>query len=97
MVFIDTPLDVAMARRLIRDYATTAANDLPQAFEELERDLSGYLARARLPYLEMAKGVKPKSELVLDGCLTPEELAEAIIGQMTAEQGAATGVDPGRL
>ncbi len=87
MVFIDTPLDVAMARRLIRDYLSDGHDNSEQRMQSLGEELSHYLEKARLPYLEMGKGVKPKSDMVLDGCLTPTALVDKIIEKINAEQG----------
>ena len=89
MVYIDTPLDVAMARRLIRDYSSQSNDSPHKILNNLERDLTHYLEKTRLPYLEMAKSVKPNSDIILDGCLTPELLADKIIEKINEEQNAA--------
>ena len=73
-VFIDTPLDVAMARRLLRD--------MPQEGhtirEWLENELQGYLTLARRAYLEMARQVKPTCDLVIDGTQTIDAIRQEI-------------------
>ena len=73
MVFIDTPLDVAMARRLLRD-------DCP--IESLKESLSSYLDGGRTIYLQFEQQIKEKSDLILDGSLPIDDLAEAIYASL---------------
>ena len=73
MVFIDTPLDVALARRLLRGMASAE-----EAVKSIESELSSYLNGARLLYVEFQDRIKRKCDLVLDGCLRVDELAGAI-------------------
>ena len=73
MVFIDTPLDVAMARRLLRD-------DCP--IESLKESLSSYLDGGRTIYLQFQQQIKEKSDLILDGSLPIDDLAEAIYASL---------------
>ena len=77
LVFIDTPLDVAMARRLLRDFANTEAH-ADTAMRSMEVELRSYLNEARQVYLEFQDRIKLQSDLVLDGCLSPDELAGEI-------------------
>ena len=75
-VFIDTPLDIAMARRLIRDY--TGAES-----EYIIGDLSTYLSRGRNAYLNMLKTIKPNSDLIIDGSLPVDEIVNALYMKLT--------------
>ena len=75
MVYLDTPLDVAMARRILRDFYGNASTSLSQQAELLRIDLEAYLEFSRVAYLELDKQVKPKCDLILDGTLASEELA----------------------
>lgn len=72
-IFIDTPLDIAMARRVLRDMKDATG-------EEIRSDMEMYLNYARVVYVQMLKDILPSSDYVLDGAKTPEELAEEIIG-----------------
>jgi len=65
-VFIDTPLDVAMARRILRDYPVPTAAATVDAWQTLRTEMSHYLTKARYPYLEADKR-KKSCDLVLDG------------------------------
>ena len=71
-VFIDTPLDIAMARRILRDM-----NDATG--EEIREDLKMYIKYARTVYIQMLKDILPSSDYVIDGTKEIEEKAEEII------------------
>ena len=71
-VFLDTPLDVAMARRVLRDMKNASA-------DEIRADLENYLKFARIAYLQMLKDVLPSSDVVIDGTL---ELEDKITGML---------------
>jgi uridine kinase len=76
MVFIDTPLDIAMARRLLRDIPAEQGSE--EIIKSLKKNLSSYLNGGRLLYLQFQQQIKEKCDLILDGCLTVDELAGAI-------------------
>ena len=78
MVFIDTPLDVAMARRLLRNIPRHGEHGAEDAIQCVRADLSSYLAGARLLYREFVNRMKQHCDLVLDGCMPLDELAEEI-------------------
>ncbi|MBS4196744.1 hypothetical protein KHA97_16965 [Bacillus sp. FJAT-49870] len=78
-IYIDTPLDIAMARRIIRDFSGGSS-------EDIQRDLSYYLLRGRLAYLEMEKSVKPNSDIILDGSLSTEIIVEQIIKELREKE-----------
>ncbi|GAA0343835.1 hypothetical protein GCM10008967_37850 [Bacillus carboniphilus] len=69
--FIDTPLDIALARRMIRDFAN-------QSNQEILIEMENYVSKGRQGYLEMLKTIKPNSELVVDGMLPSDELANVM-------------------
>lgn len=70
-IFIDTPLDVAMARRILRDFSYSNA-------EEIRLDLQSYISGAREAYLAMLNTVKPDSDVVIDGTQGKEKIVESI-------------------
>ncbi len=59
-VFIDTPLDIAMARRILRDMKNASA-------DEIREEMNVYLNYARIAYVQMLKDIKPSSDYVIDG------------------------------
>ena len=77
MVYVDTPLDVAMARRILRDLERTRDQDVSEYLADLRSDLVGYLNGAREIYAH--KQVAETSDLVLDGQLSLDELAKAVL------------------
>ena len=71
-VFIDTPLDIAMARRVLRDMAEASG-------DEIRRDLEMYLKYARAAYVQMLNAVRPSSDCVIDGTKPVNEITAKII------------------
>jgi uridine kinase len=65
-IFIDTPLDIAMARRILRDFKSTTV-------ELIQKDIKHYLDLGRNAYVYMLNTIKPNSDYVIDGLL-PENI-----------------------
>ncbi|MBZ9687408.1 hypothetical protein G9F72_013835 [Clostridium estertheticum] len=61
-IFIDAPLDIAMARRILRDFKESS-------IEHVLNDLNIYLSQGRFAYLEMLNTIKPNCDLIIDGSL----------------------------
>lgn len=59
-IFIDTPLDIAMARRILRDMNNATG-------EDIRNDLEIYLKYVRIAYVQMLKDILPSSDYVIDG------------------------------
>ncbi|TCZ79331.1 hypothetical protein E0485_05580 [Paenibacillus albiflavus] len=74
-VFIDTPLDIAMARRLLRDFRD--ANT-----EVIINEISNYISRGRMGYERMLNKIKPNSDLVIEGSLPVNEIIRVIIDEI---------------
>jgi uridine kinase len=79
-VFIDTPLDIAMARRIIRDFKGFSN-------QSILNEMANYIQQGRRGYLEMLKTVKPNSDIVIDGTQTVtgivDNLYEVIVSKTT--------------
>ncbi|WP_075201860.1 AAA family ATPase [Floricoccus tropicus] len=71
-IFIDTPLDIALARRILRDFKNSSAS-------EIRKELQIYLNFARIAFTQMQKDVLPSSDLVIDGSKSIEEIVDEII------------------
>jgi len=72
-VFIDTPFDIALARRIIRDY-----ND-ETTIKEVFEDMKSYLEDGRNSYLDGLEKTKAKeADLIVDGSLPLDEIVECI-------------------
>lgn len=65
-IFIDTPLDIAMARRVLRDMKKATG-------DEIRKEMEMYLKYERIAYIQMLKDILPSSDYVIDGT---KELAE---------------------
>jgi len=74
-IFIDTPLDIAMARRILRDYRNMNA-------EAILDDLSNYISRGRNGYESMLKTTKPNSDLIIDGSLSVEDIVNIVCSEI---------------
>ncbi len=79
LVFIDTPLDVAMARRILRDYFAGGSTLTEEQIKMLKGDMESHLEFAREAYLNMDKTIKPFADLVLEGTLAVDVLSQKII------------------
>ncbi|MCH8989817.1 MAG: hypothetical protein IIA92_13560 [Chloroflexi bacterium] len=86
MVFIDTPLDIAMARRLLRDITTHTVKGAENSIKSLNAHLSSYLNGGRLLFLELENQIKSNCDIVLDGRLTVDELAATICMRLRQRQ-----------
>lgn len=80
-VYVDIPLDVAMARRILRDFLAKDPNrrTFPHPREQLAGELKFYLERSRKIYTQHFEVVKPHVDFVIDGCDKPEYNAQIII------------------
>ncbi len=79
MVYVDTPLDVAMARRMLRDFYGNGPILSAEKSEALRRELEGYLDFARIIYIEHVAKMRATCDLIVDGLLSPDELANQIV------------------
>ncbi len=87
-VFIDVPLDVALARRIIRDYTSRDINTHTADVEEvslagLDKELRFYLTRSRPTYARMPEMQKPTSDLIVDGTKSLSEIADEIVTRIS--------------
>ena len=91
VVVIDTPLEIALTRRLLRDLGPISLEDIDKATKEqlaegvlqivtyLKDYLSGYLDAGRDLYVAVQERAKTTCDLVLDGALPVDELAQQIV------------------
>ncbi|MDT3498646.1 hypothetical protein NLU03_31365 [Bacillus toyonensis] len=83
-IFIDTPLDIAMARRILRDFKEGT-------IDEIHNDLKHYMIYARKAYLEAIHTVKPNSDIVLDGSLSVSEIIDHVVEELTQKEMIVNG------
>ena len=79
MVFIDTPLDVAMTRRLLRDLADADSENAAAVLSKVKAEAEAYVSGSRHIYTHFVDRVRPTCDLVLDGTLGPDELASQVV------------------
>ena len=68
-IFLDTPLDIAMARRVLRDMQSASG-------DEIRQDMETYLQYARPAYVHMREEQLAAADSVLDGTKAPETLVQ---------------------
>ena len=81
-VWIDIPLDISLARRVIRDFTRRSEVRRPlkgNTAEEVSSYLDFYLIRHRDTYFRHIETIKPSANLVVDGTKSPEEITDIII------------------
>jgi uridine kinase len=76
-VYIDTPLDIALARRILRDFAPQPDLSDTEQLRRIHEDLRYYVAKGRHVYLDDHH--KETCDLILDGSRPLEELREIIL------------------
>ncbi len=83
-VYVDTPLDVAMARRLLRDYLERdpQRRDLGDLSKHMMGCLKAYLTHDRQMYTQHIDTIKPYVDLVVDGCESPAKNAKVILEKL---------------
>lgn len=88
-VFINTPLDVAMARRILRDHTAVSRIAAEGRLKQLRVEMTHYLEKARYPYLEAFKQ-KDTSDLVLDGWSALEVMRDQVLAKVMADNQGLT-------
>ncbi|MBE0635939.1 hypothetical protein IH601_08085 [Candidatus Bipolaricaulota bacterium] len=84
LVFIDTPLEVGLARRFSRslgnaDIESMSKDELQNQLKNVQWLADNYLLWMRDAYLAQLQQVRPDSDVILDWQQAPEALASAII------------------
>ena len=84
VALIDTPLDIALARNLLRVDGTNTSANMRQVTKELliaspREFVRDYLDVSRSIYIVVQEQVAADCDLILDGRLPPDELAEQLV------------------
>lgn len=79
-IYIDTPLDIALTRRILRDYSELSS------VKDILRDMKGYLQRGRFAYLDMVQTVGTGSDLIIDGTLGLEVIVDRIVNAVDKQR-----------
>lgn len=86
LIFIDTPLDIAMARRMLRDIELS---DDP--LQRAKDELSGYENRARPLYEHFQRRMRETADLIIDGTLGVDRIVESIRSEVSLRLGKTIG------
>lgn len=80
-IWIDTPLDIALARRILRDYCFRATNRkaLSDPLKHLAGTTSFYLERHRETYCKHIETVQSTCDLSIQGTLSVDDIVSAIL------------------
>ena len=87
MVFIDTPLDIAMARRILREIESEDPSMADDTLKGVKGELSGYEGGARPIYENFQERMRAVSDLIVDGSLSIDLIVERIRSEMVARWG----------
>ena len=71
-IFIDTPLDIALARRVTRDFKAASVKNILS-------DMENYIFQGRKGYIEMLNTIKPNSDIIIDGTQPVSEIVDYIV------------------
>lgn len=71
-VFIDTPLDIAMARRVLRD-------SKDKSVEDITKHMEWYLNRGRPLFILSENFQRKDAELIIDGTLATDKICNLIL------------------
>ena len=71
-ILIDTPLDMAVARRILRDFKNKSVNDITN-------DMEWYLKRGRESYINSIKTSHVDADFIVDGSLPLDDICNIII------------------
>ena len=87
MVFIDTPLDIAMVRRILRDIKRRDPSMADDTLMRVKGELSGYEGGARPIYENFQERMRAVSDLIVDGALDIDLIVERIRSEMRSRWG----------
>ena len=87
-IWIDTPLDIAIARRVIRDFTERdpERNKINNLFENLNFTMKAYLNHDRMMYIQHIDTVKPFCDFFVDGTGNIEDIVKSIIETISQVQ-----------
>ncbi len=82
MVFIDTPLDVAMARRIKRGIEQSIGSTANESLEIAKREVSEYEAQAKPIYEHFRDRMRADADLIVNGTLGIDLIVESIVSEI---------------
>lgn len=89
-VWIDIPLDISLARRILRDFTRRSEKRRPltgNISAEVSSYIDFYLARHRNTYFKHIETIKPSVDLIVDGTKSIDVIVEDIIKTSMQDKG----------
>ena len=86
MVFVDTPLDIAMARRVLRNLDEAAQSAAAETLEHVNDELYCYEARARPIYEHFQERMRAGADLIVDGTLGIDRIVDRICSEIESRR-----------
>ena len=86
MVFVDTPLDIAMARRILRNLDEAAQSAAAETLEHVNDELYGHEARARPIYEHFQERMRAGADLIVDGTLGIDRIVDRICSEIESRR-----------
>lgn len=86
-VYLDVPMDVLLARRVIRDYCNRSPEKrkLDNPLQSLEGYLADYLTRLRVTVENYAEVVRPTADCIINGYQPVESIIAEILDRVEKE------------
>jgi len=84
--WIDIPIDVSLARYILRDYTRRSKARRPltgAVVDEISSYLDFYLERHRNTYFRHVETVRPSCDLIVDGLKSPEVIVAEILSNVS--------------
>lgn len=78
-IFIDTPLDVALARQILRDMGAASG-------DEIRNNLKMYLRYARIAFVQMHIDILASSDYVINGMKSISDIVDEILSIVNKKQ-----------
>ena len=88
-VFIDTQFDIALARRITRDYDRVIMVSSWTGKASLFDDMEYYLKNGRHLYLHAIDESRKDADLIIDGSLAIDKIVDIICGKIITMQGVS--------
>jgi uridine kinase len=86
LVFVDTPLDIAMARRILRDIELA-----DEPLQSVKAELLGYETRAKSIYEHFRGRMRADADLIIGGTLGIDLIVERIRSEVKSRWASGTG------
>ena len=85
-VFIDTPLDINLARRILRDYDRKTMISSWTNTTNIYEDMEFYIMHGRSAYLQSLEAGKEDADFIVDGSLSLDKIVNTICNEVILQR-----------